>query len=216
MLVIFDLDGTLLYTIRDLSNAANHALAVNGYPTRSEAECLRFVGNGISKLLERALPKGEKTIQNVEKIRPAFLSYYGEHLADNTTPYEGILPIINTLQERKIKQAVASNKYHEATCYLIHRFFPNISFGAVLGQRKGYPVKPDPQIVEEILRLCGETKQACLYVGDSDVDIQTARNAGVRVCGVTWGFRTRSELSACRPDYLVDSPQELLTVIERF
>lgn len=216
MLVIFDLDGTLLNTIRDLSAAANHALAANGYPVRSEAECLQFVGNGISKLLERALPDGAKTAQHVEKIRPAFLSYYNEHLADFTTPYDGIVPLLHGLQKRNIQLAVASNKYHAATCRLLQHFFPSVSFAAVLGQREGHPTKPNPQIVEEILSLCNKTKETCLYVGDSDVDMQTAKNAGVKVCGVTWGFKTREILSAYQPDFLIDCPQELVSVIERF
>jgi len=216
MLVIFDLDGTLLNTIRDLSNAANYALAQNGYPVRQEAECLQFVGNGITKLLERALPQEKKTVQYVDKIRPSFLSYYDKHLTDYTTAYEGISALLHTLKNRSVKLAVASNKYHDATCRLIQHFFPDISFQAVLGQREGCPVKPNPQIVEEILHLCGETKQTCLYVGDSDVDMQTAQNAGVKACGVTWGFRTREVLSSYQPDYLIDFPRQLLTIIEHF
>lgn len=216
MLVIFDLDGTLLNTIRDLSCAVNYSLRTNGYPVRSEEECLQFVGNGISKLLERALPKGEKTPENVQKLRTDFLSYYNTHLTDFTTIYDGISVVLSSLHAQKIQLAVASNKYHAATCRLMQHFFSAISFTAVLGQRDNCPTKPNPQIVEEILRMSHATKETCLYVGDSEVDMQTAKNAGVKVCGVTWGFRSREILAAHQPDYLIDAPQELLGIIKRF
>lgn len=211
--VIFDLDGTLLNTIADLSAAANHALLSLGFAQREEAECRRFVGNGVTKLLERALPDGEKTAENVERMRIAFFKYYDEHLWDETSVYCGMTELLEALQSRGVLLAVASNKYQSATQRLVNHFFPQIKFMEVLGQREGFPVKPDPEIVHEILLSSGARKEDVLYVGDSDVDMQTAQNAGVRVCAVTWGFRSRELLESFCPDFITDTAREILTMI---
>lgn len=211
--VIFDLDGTLLNTIADLAAAANHALLSLGFARREEAECQRFVGNGVTKLLERALPEGAKTAENVEQMRGAFFKYYDEHLWDKTTVYSGVTELLEALQSRGVLLAVASNKYQSATERLVRHFFPQIKFLEVLGQREGFPVKPDPDIVHEILLASGAHKEDVLYVGDSDVDMQTAKNAGVRACAVTWGFRSRELLESFRPDFITDGAREILTMI---
>ena len=209
MLVIFDLDGTLLDTIDDLAAAANHALLACGFPARSVEECRQFVGNGVTKLLERALPDGRKTSENLAAMHEAFFNYYDAHLTDKTRPYPGIPELLTNLQARGVKLAVASNKYQRATEQLMKCFFPQISFVAVLGQRENIPVKPHPQIVQDILTAAHETPTNTLYVGDSDVDMQTAQNAGVKACGVTWGFRSREVLAAYKPFALIDHPQDL-------
>lgn len=213
MLVIFDLDGTLLNTIDDLAAAANHALVACGFPARSVDECRQFVGNGVTKLLERALPPTDCTADNLTRMREAFFRYYDAHLWDQTRPYSGIADVLTELQTRGIKLAVASNKYQSATERLVKYFFPNIQFIAVLGQRENIPVKPNPKIVEDLLQASQETKPNCLYVGDSDVDMQTAHNAGVKACGVTWGFRSRDVLALYQPHYLINHPKELLMKI---
>ena len=213
MLVIFDLDGTLLNTIQDLSAAVNHALKSCGWPQRTQQECLQFVGNGAAKLLERSLPPGKQTPAEINKLRPFFEKYYNDHLADFTTPYPGMIETLHALVSRGCLLAVASNKYHIATQKIIAHFFPDISFVAVLGQREGVPTKPNPAIVEEILQQAGTLKKQCIYVGDSDVDIQTARNGGVRACGVTWGFRSQETLKALSPEFLIRRPEELLDII---
>lgn len=211
--VIFDLDGTLLNTIADLAAAANHALGALDFPRRAEEECVQFVGNGVTKLLERALPDGAKTADNVERMRDAFFEYYDEHLWDKTYIYAGVTELLEALQARGVLLAVASNKYQSATQRLVKYFFPQIKFLEVLGQRQGFPVKPDPDIVNEILLSAGARKEEVLYVGDSDVDMQTAKNAGVRVCAVTWGFRSRELLESFRPDFIADTAREILTMI---
>lgn len=211
--VIFDLDGTLLNTIADLAAAANHALQTLGFARRDEKECVGFVGNGVTKLLERALPEGEKTPENIARMRQAFFAYYDLHLWDVTTVYPGVSELLGALQARGVKLAVASNKYQSATEHLVKHFFPHIKFTAVLGQRDGIAVKPDPQIVQDVLLAAGAEKTDVLYVGDSDVDMQTAHNAGVRVCAVTWGFRSREVLEAYRPDFITDRPDEILRMI---
>ena len=213
MLIIFDLDGTLLNTIDDLTDAANYALWEYGFAPRSVDECRQFVGNGVTKLMERALPEKARTPENLTRMRELFLNYYDNHLWDKTHPYAGMRSILAALQTRGIKLAVASNKYQSATERLIQHFFPQIPFVAVFGQRENVPVKPHPQLVADILAVAGETRENTLYIGDSDVDMQTAQNAGVKECAVTWGFKPREVLVACQPDYMIDTPQELVNLI---
>ena len=212
-LVIFDLDGTLLDTIADLAVATNHALMQLGYPTH-ETEVIRtFVGNGINKLLERALPANERTEENVMRMRTHFIPYYDAHNADLSAPYPGIVSLLETLQEKGLQLAVASNKYQEATAKLVEQYFPTISFIEVLGQRDGIAVKPDPIIVFDILKKTDVSKEEVLYVGDSGVDMQTAQNAGVDAVAVTWGFRPRTELESFQPKGLIDKAEELLEFV---
>ena len=213
-LVIFDRDGTLLNTIADLAKSTNYALNKLGYPTH-EVEAYNFmVGNGINKLFERALPKGEKTEENVLRVRKEFIPYYDQHNADDSCPYPGISGLLSKLQSAGIQIAVASNKYQAATQKLIARYFSDIRFTAVFGQREGVNVKPDPSIVFDILKLANVEKEEVLYVGDSGVDMQTAANAGVTACGVTWGFRPRAELEQFHPAHIVDSADEIMAFIE--
>lgn len=212
-LVIFDLDGTLLNTIADLANSTNHALKKLGYPIHKIEEYNFMVGNGINKLFERALPEGEKTEENVLRVRQEFVPYYDEHNADESRPYPGIPALLETLQTEGVQLAVASNKYQAATEKLVAHYFPNIRFIAVLGQREGVKVKPDPTIVEDILRIANVEKKEVLYVGDSGVDMQTAINAGVTSCGVTWGFRPRTELESFHPDYIIDQAEVVKSMV---
>ena len=198
-LVIFDLDGTLLNTIYDLAQSTNFALAENGFPTHEVAEYNYFVGNGINKLFERALPEGERTEANIARIREKFLIHYDQHNADKSRPYEGIPDLLETLDKRGILLAVASNKYQAATLKLVAHFFPQIHFAAIFGQREGIPTKPNPQIVEDILGITNIGINETLYVGDSGVDMQTALNSKVEACGVTWGFRPIEELEQFHP-----------------
>lgn len=208
-LVIFDLDGTLLNTIADLANSTNHALEKLGYPTHQPEQYNFMVGNGINKLFERALPDGEKTEENVLRVRHEFIPYYDLHNADESRPYPGIPELLETLQAQGMQLAVASNKYQAATEKLVAHYFPNIRFIAVFGQREGVKVKPDATIVEDILHISGTSKEEVLYVGDSGVDMQTALNAGITACGVTWGFRPRTELEGFHPQYIVDKAEEI-------
>ena len=190
-LVIFDLDGTL------------------GYPIHEPDKYNFMVGNGINKLFERALPDGEKTEENVLRVRQEFVPYYDQHNADKSRPYPGVTELLETLQTAGMQLAVASNKYQAATEKLIAHYFPNIKFTAVFGQREGIPVKPDPIIVKEILQIAKVQEEETLYVGDSGVDMQTAINASVTSCGVTWGFRPRTELESFHPDHIVDNAEEI-------
>lgn len=212
-LVIFDLDGTLLNTIADLAHSTNHALRQNNFLPHEVSEYNFFVGNGINKLFERALPEGKKTEENILKVREEFLKHYDLHNTDLSAPYPGIPELLAKLQERGIMLAVASNKYQTATRKLISHFFPAIQFIAVLGQREGIKPKPDPTIVNEILTLANVSKEEALYVGDSNVDMQTAINSGVPSCGVTWGFRPRTELEKYSPDHIAEKAEDILSFL---
>ena len=214
-LVIFDLDGTLLNTNADLGTATNHAMEVMGYPVHQISAYNQMVGNGVRRLIERALPDDAtvRTPENVDRALAHFKEYYNEHLCDKTRPYDGIPQLLEELNSRGIRMAVASNKYQEATGRLIAHFFPNIPWAAVHGQRSGIPVKPDPSIVFQILLESPTPKDQVLYCGDSGVDMQTAARAGVRSCGVTWGFRSRAELKANYAEIIVDTPDDILTYL---
>ena len=212
-LFIFDLDGTLINTIADLGMSTNYALQQLGYPTH-DIESYKFkVGNGINNLFRRALPEGEKTDENVLRVRREFIPYYNAHNTDLSRPYPGMTELLKELQAQGILMAVASNKYQEATSKIIAELLPSIQFAAVLGQRDGVNIKPDPQIVYDILAVTEIKKEDVIYIGDSGVDMQTGLNAGVETCGVTWGFRPRTELEPFHPQYIVDSVQELKHII---
>ena len=187
-LVIFDLDGTLLDTIADLAAATNFALTQYELPTHNEGEYKFFVGNGINKLFERALPEDKRNLSK---------------------PYPGMNSLLSDLQKNNIQIAVASNKYQAAAVKLVKQFFPDIDFCEILGQREGVPSKPDPTIVNEISEHAGICKKEIVYVGDSCVDMETGKNAGVKTVGVSWGFRPRTELEAYKPDFIADDAASL-------
>ena len=212
-LVIFDLDGTLLDTIADLADASNYALKQLGHPTHPVDTIRTYVGNGINKLLERALPESERNEENVMRMRSHFVPYYDAHNADLSAPYPGIVALLEALQAKGVMLAVASNKYQEATEKLVKHYFPMIDFVEVLGQREGIPVKPDPSIVSDILTKANVSPEETLYVGDSGVDMHTAINAGVDAVGVAWGFRPRAELEGFCPKGLIDKAEELLIFV---
>ena len=209
-LAIFDLDGTLLDTVADLSEATNYALRTLGYPEHEKEEYRFLVGRGIYNLFRGALPKGEASEENVQKMASLFVPYYNSHMCDYTRPYDGIPEMLHNITSQGVKVAVASNKYQAGTDLLMKTFFPEVSFLAVNGQREGFPIKPDPAIVRGIMDLIpGITPEEVVYIGDSDVDMQTGRNAGVITIGVSWGFRSVEELGAYSPWKIVHSPEEL-------
>ena len=209
-LVIFDLDGTLVNTIADLADSVNHALQTLGYPAQPYEKFPYFVGNGIYKLIERALPLESRDEQTIRAVKAVFMDYYMLHNTDKSTVYDGVGELLRALADKGVALAVASNKVHEATVAMIARLFPGIGFACVLGQRDGVPTKPNPAIVAEILQTASATPSETLYVGDSGVDMQTAHNAGITAVGVTWGLRPVEELRQNAADIIIDSPMELL------
>ena len=212
-LAIFDLDGTLLDTVADLANATNQVLAQCGYPTHPTDAYYQFVGNGINKLFFRALPEEARTEENVMRIRSLFVPYYNEHNADDSRPYPGVSELLRTLQAQGVQVAVASNKYQQATAKLVGHFFPDIRFAAVYGQREGVAIKPDPAIVADILDDTGISRADTIYIGDSGVDMQTARNAEVESIGVSWGFRSVEELIDNGAEHIVHHAGEIAALI---
>jgi len=214
-LVIFDLDGTLLDTIEDLANSVNYALTQHNFPTHSIEAYRFFIGNGVNKLLERALPEEKRNADFVSMLKVDFIKHYYAHSEESTKPYPGITELINRLYNEGFQLGVASNKVHPATVELVNRFFPEVKFVEVLGQREGYPVKPNPGILEEIIAKAGVDKTEVLYVGDSGVDVATAYNAKVPFVGVLWGFRPRKELEEVGATRFVENTEELYEIIKR-
>ncbi len=214
-LAIFDLDGTLLNTIDDLGHAANHALETCGYPTHDIGAYRFYVGNGVGRLLERVLPPDHRTPEKVAQLRQIFQDYYDRHLWVHTRPYPGIEDLLIELAARGVKLAVASNKYQSATSALIARFFPRLPFEAVHGMRLDIPAKPDPSIVFNVLLNVPTPKADVIYIGDSGVDMETARRACVESVGVTWGFRPVSELRQFLAEHIISDPADLLPLITK-
>lgn len=216
MLIIFDLDGTLINTIDDLGQACNHALSACGYPTHKIEDYPRLVGNGINKLIERALPEEHRNEETVMQLRAFFVPYYDEHNCDLTHPYDGIPALLETLKQQGHTLAVASNKYQAATEKIVAKLFPGI-FDVVLGERENVARKPDPQIVWDILEAIGrkgeEAIEDALYIGDSLVDAETAKAAKLPFVACTWGFCTRELLMTAQAHYMADHPKEILTII---
>ena len=213
-LVIFDLDGTLLNTIEDLGQAANYALERNGYATHSMASYPYFVGNGVRRLMTRVLPEDARDDENVDRVLGDFIEYYDEHCIDFTKPYNGMPELLQDLRDMGVAMAVASNKYQKAVSKIIPHYFPDIDFVAIEGQKEGVNVKPDPSIVFSILAKTKMAKADCLYVGDSGVDMETARRACIDSVGVTWGFRSKKELVEYYADVIVNDPVEIFDIVE--
>lgn len=217
MLIIFDLDGTLINTIDDLGQACNHALSACGYPTHQIEDYPRLVGNGINKLIERALPQEHRNEETVMQLRAFFVPYYDEHNCDLTHPYDGIPELLVALKAAGNTLAVASNKYQAATEKIVAQLFPDM-FDVVLGERENVARKPDPQIVYDIVeamrRLGNEvTDKEILYIGDSLVDAETAKAAKLPFVACTWGFCTREQLLTAQANHMVDHPLEILRII---
>lgn len=213
-LAIFDLDGTLLNTVEDLAHATNHALTQCGFPIHPIDAYYQMVGRGIYNLFRVAVPSEYSDESTVQKMASYFIPYYDAHKCDFTKPYDGITRMLDTITERGVLLAVASNKYQDGAEKLVNHFFGKYSFVKILGQREGQPIKPDPAIVDQILLSAPSvTKEETVYVGDSNVDMMTGANAKVRTIGVSWGFRGREELAAYSPSAIVDTAEELSKTI---
>lgn len=209
--VIFDLDGTLLNTLGDLAASVNHALKACGYPERTVAEVRAFIGNGVIKLMQRATPDGISQ-EDFDRCFNSFRSHYLEHMFDTTKPYDGILPLLDSLKEAGIKTAVVSNKLHSGVVGLCKDFFGDrltCSFGVLDESER----KPAPANVFKALKQMNIDASDCVYVGDSEVDIQTANNAGLDCIAVTWGYRDLDVLKRNQPKYIIDKPEEILTIV---
>lgn len=210
-LAVFDLDGTILDTVEDLTASVNAALTASGFPARSVEDVRRFVGNGIRKTLERSVPEGTSAAA-VDRLYEDFSAHYRVHSADRTRPYDGIPALVTSLREAGMKTAVVSNKVDSAVKALCAQFFPGL-FDLTVGERASVPRKPSPEGVREVLDALGIAPQDAVYIGDSEVDIQTARNAGMQEILVSWGFKGRAFLEAHGAACVVDTPSEIVSLL---
>lgn len=211
-LAVFDLDGTILNTLEDLRDSVNYALAAEGFPGHTLQEIRDFVGNGIRKLIDRAVPKNTPAEQ-ADKVFDIFKEYYGRHCADKTKPYEGIPELLKELKKTGMRLAVISNKADYAVKILCDRYFPGI-FDAAYGARENIEKKPAPAAVFNLLKEFSIHKENAVYIGDSEVDIKTAENAGMDMIIVTWGFREKMVLLQNGAENLVSSPEEILAKVK--
>ena len=212
-LAIFDLDGTVLDSIGDLHSSVNEALSQNGMPPRTFDEVLSFVGNGMKLLIDRAVPTGtDETL--TAKVLADFKAHYALHSTDTTAPYAGVIDMLSALRAAGVTLAVLSNKAHAATVALCKSYFDGC-FDLVMGEREseGIAKKPAPDAVFDIMRVLGVTADETVYIGDSEVDVMTAKNAGVDLLAVTWGFRTPDTLRAAGANVLCDTPAAVVARI---
>lgn len=207
---IFDLDGTLLDTLLDLANAVNFAMRAKGYPERTVEEVKSFIGNGIKMLIKRSVPENTSGKDYAEALE-IFTKYYLEHIADYTKPYDGMIEVVKTLRENGCKVAVLSNKAHFAAQAVVKDFFGDI-FDIVVGKMDEFPSKPEPESLFYTMKTLGVTAEESVYIGDSDVDVLTANNAGLPCIGVTWGNRDEDVLIASGAEYIARTPNEILDI----
>lgn len=213
--VVFDLDGTLLDTLNDLANSVNYALAKHRLPTRTIPEVRRFLGNGIRYLMKKSVGDNMQDDCEFEPVFQSFRSHYVEHCLDTTQPYPGIMPLLKALKQKGIKMAIVSNKLHPAVQELAHRFFEGYISSAV-GESLTVRRKPNPDAVLAALNELGSTPNNAIYVGDSEVDLETSKNAGLRCALVTWGFRDESflrSLPLATNTQFIHHPDELLKLL---
>jgi phosphoglycolate phosphatase len=224
-LIIFDLDGTLLDTLDDLSAAVNFAMSQRGFPLHTREEYMKMVGHGARNLMSQALPAEHRNDEAlIDAVLADFRAYYNAHIDVFTKPFPGMPQLLELLHQKGIKLAVASNKFQEGTEHLIKEFFPEIPFVAILGNRLGYPLKPDPEVVGEVLRKAGLQKEKsplspgrraggegnAVMVGDSDTDMETASNGGIRGIAVNWGYRNMKDIPGLT---VVESVEELQKIL---
>ncbi len=216
-MILWDLDGTLIDTLDDLGEAVSHALRLRRLPIHGRNDYRRMVGHGVRNLVKRALMASGVQIEDtpdgeafVDEALADFKAYYSAHIDVYSKPYPGIPELLAELDAARVKLAVVSNKFQEGTDQLIREFFPKIRFAAILGNRPGYPLKPDPAIVEEALSRAGVLRSDALLVGDSPTDMHTAENGGIDSLAVSWGYRTREDLAAYR---IVESVADLRKII---
>ncbi len=211
--VIFDLDGTLLNTLKDLADAVNYALRAMSWPERTADQVRQFVGNGVKLLMDRAAPAGADEPSRA-KCLALFKDRYAAHMADRTAPYPGVMETLKVLRDKGCRLAVCSNKFDAAVKGLSRDYFPGL-LDAAAGENEaaGVPKKPHPAMVRQLMDKLGADPARTVYVGDSDVDIETAKNAGIPCISVTWGFRSRAFLLEHGASTLIDKPEELLPLV---
>lgn len=212
-LFVFDLDGTLLNTLEDLCKSCNYALEACGLPVHELSEYRYFVGSGVRNMILRALPEDRRNDEVADQVEKFFMPYYNEHKCDKTAPYEGMVELLHALKEAGVKIAVATNKFQAGAEGVMEQYFSEVGFDLVLGQIPTRAIKPCPDIVFDAVKFFGADIGDVVYIGDSDVDMKTGINAGVKTIGVTWGFRTEEELRQYNPWMIAHSPEDILRII---
>lgn len=212
-LIIFDMDGTILNTLEDLKNSLNYVLQQAGYQTRTLEEVRTFVGNGIRKTIERALPSDIEE-EKIDELFSLFMDYYAIHNTDNTKPYNGVIDLLKELKHLGYKTAVVSNKQDSAVKSLCKKFFTGL-FDVEIGEKENIAKKPDPDEVNEVLKILNIDRTKSIYIGDSEVDIQTAQNSKMKSIIVDWGFRDRKFLYEHGAEVIVSNPSEILNIINK-
>lgn len=212
--VIFDLDGTLVNSLEDIADSMNYVLKTHGLPTHEVDRYKGFVGHGMTQLVIRALPEDARDEARIALCRDAMLAEYGANFLNKTRPYDGIIELITELSRMGIERAVFSNKVDNLTKKIITGLFPDCGFAVVLGSGPELPEKPDPKGVLAISSCMKIAPGNLIYVGDSDVDMQTAQNAGMSSAGALWGFRTRGELASNGAEYLLGYPMDLVPILQ--
>ena len=212
---LFDLDGTLLDTLADIGSSANRVLESRGFPPHPLERYRQFIGEGVARLFQQALPPPAVTPEEIAGCVAGFHEVYGEHWNDTTCPYPGVCDLLDDLSQRGIQLAVLSNKPDDFTRLCVAEHFGHWQFAAVLGQQDGLPRKPDPAGARMIAERLAVPPEAVLYVGDTAVDMQTARAAGMPAVGVGWGFRSVDELRQAGAEWIIGRPGELLDILER-
>lgn len=211
--LIFDLDGTLVDSLPGIAASLNHSLASAGFPVHLENRVRDFIGDGSFELARRALPAGE-TDATIRRIEQGFKSHYATNWPDGTRPYAGISDLLGSLRDSGSRIAVLSNKPHDFTVEIVRRFFPDVAFDEILGQREATPRKPDPTAALNIADLWNTPASQCVFIGDSTVDLETATRAGMLFVGVGWGYHDSSVLKAAGAGKLAESPADLARFLE--
>jgi len=211
--VLFDLDGTLLDTLKDIANSANTVLVHLNFPQHELEDYKYFVGDGMEALAARILPSNQRDVSTIARVVACMDREYGQHWADTTHPYEGIPELLQSLTNRGIRMAVLSNKPHDTTKLIVSKLLPQWQFDIVLGARPYVPKKPDPAAALEIVDQLNIPPSDCLYLGDTDTDMKTAKAADMCPIGVLWGFRTAEELLASGARVLIQNPMDLLGIL---
>ena len=212
--VLFDLDGTLTNTLDDLADATNYALSTYGLPVHEVDAYRYFVGNGIPKLIERALPEDKRDEETFSKVKSKFFEYYNVHSMDKTRSYDGVPEMVRAVKSLGYKTAVVTNKDETAAVKILEKLYPDC-FDCIIGASDDIPKKPDPTCAFAAMKKLGVTPEECVFIGDSCVDVQTGKNSGAYDVGVTWGFRPRSELEQYGATAIIERPDEFIPLLKK-
>ncbi|MGM0417849.1 MAG: HAD family hydrolase [Thermodesulfobacteriota bacterium] len=211
---MFDLDGTLLDTLHDIADSANKALEKFGYKTLSYSRYEKLLGNGSRILITNAVPEEKRTIEHIEEVLESYLDIYENLETEKTRPYKGITDLLKSLTEKSIDLAVVTNKNDFLAQKCIKNFLSEFKFKFVLGQKEGFPTKPDPYMVHKAIEIMGGKAKNYIFLGDTPVDIETALNAGIKPVGVTWGFRSEKELVDAGAWKIINRPEDLINLLD--